>query len=370
MAKFKFFDVRRTMSEYPDAKYYVFFGERSNGKTFSALDLALENYGKRGEQFAYIRRFGEDIKKGEMQQLFAGLNREGRISHWTKNEWENIDFGIGKFFPCRRNDKGLLEKAQEPIGHAFNLSSMEHYKSLEYPKISLIIFDEFITRTAYLPNEWVLFQNMLSTIIRLRNDVKIVMLGNTVNRYSIYFNEMGLKHVKDQSPGTTDLYRYGSSGLQVVCCYTDPSAKRGGKPSDIYFAFDNPELRMITAGEWEIAAYPHLTERYKPKDKAYDFFIEFDRDLLHGEIIVNDNGQFIFIHEKTTPIKDEAEDIVYTTYAKERWNYKMCLTKQTDKLSRFICDSIKENRVFYSTNEVGEIFRNYLIWSEKFNIKN
>ena len=71
-----------------------------------------------------------------------------------------------------------------------------------------------------------------------------------------------------------------------------------------------------------------------------------------------------------TPIKNENEDVVYTTKADERWNYKMALTKQTDKLSVFIMKCLRENRIFYSSNEVGEALRNYVMWSDSYSIKN
>ena len=38
--KFEFYDIRHLLKDYPKAYYYVVFGERSNGKTYSALDYA------------------------------------------------------------------------------------------------------------------------------------------------------------------------------------------------------------------------------------------------------------------------------------------------------------------------------------------
>lgn len=369
MKKFEFYDIRRTLKAYPDAYYYVIFGERSNGKTYSALDYAIERNAKNGEQFAYIRRYGEDIRKKNLTNLFAGHIENGVIEKHTKGEYTSVNYTTQKFYYERLNEDGEVEKSSEPIGFAFDLNSMEHYKSTSFPKVTTIIFDEFMSRSGYLPNEWVLFANTLSTIIRLRDNVKIIMLGNTVNKYCPYFQEMGLTHIKDQKPGTIDVYRYSDNDLEVVCEYTGTSVKNGGKASDVYFAFDNPELKMITGGAWEIAIYPHLNEKVLPKDVVANFFIEFDNELLHGKLIVKDCGLFIFIHAKTTPIKDIENDIVYTDKPSERWNYKFCLTKQSDKLSLIIIKCIRENKIFYSTNEVGEVFRNYLMWSDSFSIK-
>lgn len=368
--KFEFYDVRKLLKDYPEAYYYVVFGERSNGKTYSSLDYALERFIRTGEQFAYIRRFGEDIRKKNLSNLFTGHIDNGRVSELTKGQFDSVNYTTSRFYLQKLNDDGSKDVLEEPIGFAFDLNSMEHYKSTSFPKVTTIIFDEFMSRSGYLPNEWILFANSLSTIIRHRDNVKIIMLGNTVNKYCPYFQEMGLAHIGEQKPGTVDVYRYSDSDLEVVCEYAASSAKKGGKASDVYFAFDNPELKMITGGAWEIAIYPHLSVKLKPKDTIMNFFIDFNGELLHGEVVSLDSGPFIFIHQKTTPIKDENTDIVYTTKPDERWNYRMCLTKHNDKLSMFIIKCLRENKIFYSTNEVGEVFRNYVLWSDSFSIKN
>lgn len=367
--KFEFYDIRKVLKTYPDAYYYVVFGERSNGKTYSALSYALERYRKNGEQFAYLRRYGEDIRPKNLTNLFSGHVENGFINKLFEGEYSQIDYTRSKFYLSKVNEDGDFERADEPCGFAFDLNSMEHYKSTSFPKITTIIFDEFMSRSGYLPNEWVLFANSLSTIIRLRDNVKIFMLGNTVNKYCPYFQEMGLSHIKEMKPGDVDVYQYGNSELQVICEYTG-SSKGSGKKSDVYFAFDNPELRMITEGAWEIAIYPHLNVKLRPMDTVMNFFIDFNGELLHGHVCATDNGSFIFFHAKTTPIKDEDNDIVYSTKPSERWNYRVCLTKCSDKLSLFILKCVREHKVFYSTNEVGEVFRNYVMWSDSYSIKN
>lgn len=368
--KFEFYDIRKLLKSYPDCYYYLIFGERSNGKTYSALDYALERYGKAKEQFAYIRRYGEDIRRKNLSTLFDGHVNNGEVEKWSDGKYTSVDYTGGKFYMMRHDEEVGLIKDETPMGFAFDLNSMEHFKSTSFPNVRTIIFDEFISRSAYLPNEWILFTNTLSTIIRLRNDIKILMLGNTVNKYCPYFNEMGLTHIKEQKPGTVDIYQYSDTELKVACEYTGSSTKKGGKPSDVYFAFDNPELKMITSGTWEIAIYPHLDVKYRPKDVIFNFFVEFDGEVLHGEIIEVPNNIIIFLHSKTTPIKDVDNDIVYTDRPSSKWNYRMCISHQRDKLSLFIMNALYENRIFYSTNEVGEIFRNYVIFSDSQNIKN
>lgn len=368
LRKSKYYDISHLLKDYPDAYYYVAFGERSNGKTYSALNYALERYFKHGEQFAYIRRFGEDVKRKNLQTLLAAHVENGIISELSSGTFSLVNYTGGKFIAYSYDEtNGKMVNDKQPMGYAFDLNAMEHHKSTSYPKVTTIIFDEFLSRQGYLANEFVLFMNTLSTIIRDRMDVNIFMIGNTVNKYCPYFTEMGLNHVKDQKSGTIDVYTYADTGLSVVVEYCDPMAKRGGKNSDVYFAFDNPQLKMITSGSWEIAIYPHLEKKYRPKDIVYNFFVEFDETILHCEIVATDSDYFIFIHPKTTPIKDEECDIVYTNKPSGRWNYKVGIQNQCDSLSILISKMLNENRAFYSDNETGEVLRNYLMWAKNYN---
>lgn len=361
---YKFYDIRHLFTEYPDAKYYLAIGERSAGKTYSALDYCIEK-AKDGEQFAYVRRFNEDIRPKNLSSLFDAHVANGRISDLFQDKYSSLEYTGAKFYLVKRDENGKKDPDTEPllIGRAFDLNGMEHYKSIAFPEITTVIFDEFLSRQGYLPNEFILFQNCLSTIIRYRDNVRIVMLGNTVNKYCPYFEEMGLTHVMDQAQGSVDVYRYGSSGLEVVVEYTESSTKQGGKKSDVYFAFDNPELKMITDGSWEIGIYPHLPiDEIKPKDIAAQFFIKFNKEVLHGYVVsANNEAPFVFLHRKTTDVR-KPNDIVYTSIPDSNPYHRFGLLNQTDPLSKFIRRCILEGRVFFATNEVGETFRNYRMW--------
>jgi len=366
--EFKYYDITKVIHKYPTAYYYVIYGERSNGKTYSALNYALTNYFKDGQQFAYLRRFGEDIRKKQLSNLFSAHVQNDVIKKLSGGEWEGVSYEGNKFYLNRLDpETEKTVKSEDPIGFAFDINSMEHFKSISFPNITTVVFDEFLSRQGYLPNEFLLFTNSLSTIIRLRTNVKIFMLGNTVNRYCPYFAEMGLTHVKEQKQGTVDVYKYANTNLEVVVEYCASSA--GSKESDVYFAFDNPQLQMITTGAWEIPMYPHLDTKYKPKDIMAQFFVDFDHELLHGEVVCNDIGPFLFLHRKTSEIKKD-DDIVYCQMPSTSPYKRIGINNYKDKLSKFIRTAMVEHKVFYSENEVGEIWRNYLIWSEAERIRN
>ena len=187
------------------------------------------------------------------------------------------------------------------------------------------------------------------------------MCGNTVNQYSPYFAEMGLTNVKNQQKGTIDIYQYGTSDLKVAVEYSDTPAKK--KKSDVYFAFDNPKLEMITDGGWEVDIYPHCPEKFAPKQILFIFYLKFSTDILQAEIVQGEYMQFLFIHRKTTPIKNGNTDIVYSAVdniPKPNWHRN--LFKDTDNISSKIRWFFANEQVYYQDNTLGEIVRNYIEW--------
>lgn len=355
----KFYSLDKILAT--NSQYNMIIGERSNGKTYAVFKKCLEDYIKDGSQMALVRRWRDDFTGKRGQQMFEGLVANNVVTELTGGEWTGITYYASKWYLSRVDeDTGKVIRNEDVFAYGFSLSSMEHDKSTSYPNIRNIAFDEFMSRQRYIPDEFVLFMNVLSTIIRHRNDVKIYMMGNTVTKYCPYFNEMGLKHVKDMTQGSIDVYQYGDSGLKVAVEYCNENKQ--GKESDIYFAFDNPKLSMITGGSWEMEIYPHLPMKYKPKDIILTYFILFDTELLQCEIILIDDIMFTYVHRKTTELKERDTDIIFSPTNTHKRNWFRNIAKPVNKVCKEILKFYATDHVFYQDNEVGEIVRNYFLW--------
>lgn len=359
LKKDKFYSLDNINSK--DATYNIIIGERSNGKTYAVFKQALKNYVTKGEQFALVRRWKEDFVGKRGSVMFDALVNNKEVSKLTKGAWSGIKYNSSKWYLCRKEDDTIITDPT-PFAYAFALSDMEHDKSTSYPNITTIGFDEFLTRFGYLRDEFVLFINVVSTIVRHRTNVKIYMMGNTVNKSCPYFEEMGLKHIKQMHQGDIDVYTYGESRLKVAVEYCKTEAKKKEKANNFYFAFDNPRLKMITSGAWEVDIYPHLPYKYKPKDIIFSYFIEFEGDMLQCDIVSVNDTAFTFIHKKTTPLKEPDTDIIYTTVTDPRPNWRMNMLKPVDMLDKKITSFFSSYKVFYQTNDIGEIVRNYVMW--------
>ena len=342
-----------------NATYNVIFGERSNGKTYATLKQVLENYFNDGSQFAYIRRWSVDVQPKRMNNLFNAIIEDGYLENLSGGKFTAIFYRTGRFYLCTYNDKGKpIYNEEDIIGYAFSLSENEHNKANSYPRVTTIIFDEFLTNKIYLPDEFMLFMNTVSTIVRQRTNVKIYMLGNTVNKFCPYFKEMGLTNILSMKQGSIDIYTYGDSKLKVAVEYAD--SKKKFKKNNFYFAFNNPKLKMITGGSWELNIYPHAPVKWLPKNIMFTYFIDFNDSLYQCEIINKDANVFTYIHEKTTPIKNPDKDIIYTLDYNPKINYNVNILKPLNDYQNKITWFFTHDRVYYQNNNVGDAINNYL----------
>src|SRR5699024_10840647 len=101
-----------------------------------------------------------------------------------------------------------------------------------------------------------------------------------------------------------------------------------GKPSDVYFAFNNPKLQMITNGIWELAIYPRLPYKYKRENVLFEFYIKWEEEVIHCELINVEDEYFIFAHAKTTEIteKEENNSVIYSTEYNPNPHYRRRIT--------------------------------------------
>lgn len=341
-----------------NAIYNIIFGERSNGKTFALLKKGIENYIKNNKQFAYIRRWKEDITGSRAQLLFSGINASNIIEKLTNGKFKGIHYYSRRWYLCNYDENGkVIYSDSDIMCFSFSLSDNEHDKSTSFPHIDLVIFDEFLTNKLYLNDEFILFMNTISTIIRKRDNVKIYMLGNTVNKYCPYFAEMGLINISKMKQGSIDVYKYGNTNLTVAVEYCSPS--KINIEHNKYFAFDNPKLEMITSGKWELKIYPHLPIKFRPKDILLNYFIIFDNNIYHCKIVYIDNITFTYIHLKTSVIKNDY-DIVYSLEYNINSNYNRSIFKPTNKIQKKIMWYFEHGKVYYQNNEVGDSISNYL----------
>ena len=75
-----------------NCRYNMIFGERSNGKTYSVLDYAVQKYFKTGKQLAVIRRWREDFRGKRGAAYFDNLVYNGECENKIKDFYKKHKF--------------------------------------------------------------------------------------------------------------------------------------------------------------------------------------------------------------------------------------------------------------------------------------
>ena len=117
---------------------------------------------------------------------------------------------------------------------------------------------------------------------------------------------------------------------------------------------------MITSGAWELDLYPHIPEKYKPKHVMFSYFIEFNDNIFHAEVVQKGDRTFTYIHEKTTAIKNPDEDLIYSLEYNVKPNYSRNIYKPMNSVQKRVLWYYRNDLVFFQDNEVGDSINNYL----------
>lgn len=188
------YDINKTLTY--NCLFNFVIGSRGCGKTYAAKKRAIKLFLDKGYQFVYLRRY-----KDELDETAESYFNDVILN----NEFPDvqIEYKSGQYFI---ND--------QLAGYAMALTKAKDYKSIAYPLVYFIIFDEFLIEdngySRYLKNEVKQFLNFYMSIDRYRGAI-VFFLANSVsliNPYTLYFD----LHL----PYGSDITRKGDLLLQMV----------------------------------------------------------------------------------------------------------------------------------------------------------
>ena len=169
-----YYDLTKVISYGASLNFLI--GARGVGKTYSVSKFVTKQFINKGYEFVYVRRYKAELNKSVSKFFSALVTNEEFPEH-------SLTTKGNKFF---------IDDIE--CGYAISLSTAQDYKSVNFPKVKYIIFDEFIIENSgnkhYLKNEVESFLGLIESIGRTR-DVKVFCLGNAVtitNPYFLYFD--------------------------------------------------------------------------------------------------------------------------------------------------------------------------------------
>lgn len=152
-------------------------GERGVGKSYGIKKIVINRFLKKGRKFIYLRRYDTELKKSlKDNEFFKDIGNDPAF--------KDFKFSI-------KGDKFLIDN--KVCGYAIPLSKASIYKSVPFPDVDIIVYDEFLIDNAtyhYIQDEPEKLLDFMETVGRLRN-IQVFLLGNSIsliNPYFDYFN--------------------------------------------------------------------------------------------------------------------------------------------------------------------------------------
>lgn len=180
--KHPWYSFQRVLSY--NAVFNMISGGRGIGKTYGAKRLAIRKAIKTGEQFIYLRRYKSELAAAK-QTIMADIG----------HEFPEYDFKIqgNELWMAPIATAEDSKRPWQTIAYFVSLSTAQTQKSVAFPMVTTIIFDEFIIETGspvqYLKQEYDIFINFFSTVDRYQDKTRVLMLSNAVSIMNPYFLE-------------------------------------------------------------------------------------------------------------------------------------------------------------------------------------
>lgn len=206
-----FWDAKRTLTH--NVLINIILGNRGGGKSFGAKEYAIDNFLKNKEQFGYIRRYKEDLKK-PMEQFFKDI----------EYKYPDYEFKVDSnaFYIRLKPENDKIKWTDKDIaGYGFTLSTANNKKSISYPDITTLIFDEFLLDKGnqhYLYEEPLKLLSLYETIARPGTGHKRVilfMLANAISITNPYFLFFDLKMPTKQDKNGKWIWKHKTRPILV-----------------------------------------------------------------------------------------------------------------------------------------------------------
>lgn len=186
--------------------------ERGLGKTTCAKFWCIDDFLKTGKRFAWVRRYNSELSGDKKTKM------EGCVKTFFKK--------MEKYYPnVKFETKGNHAYINDKDAGVFlSLSTSQSMKSVDFPDVNKIVFDEFIIQKnkalTYLANEVQLFLDLISTIFRpISNEngvddskCHVWCLSNAITFANDYFFYFNIKPFKNR------FYHDKKRGLVVEQC--------------------------------------------------------------------------------------------------------------------------------------------------------
>lgn len=264
-----------------NCEYNFIAGGRGIGKTYGAKEHVINQFLKKKKQFIYVRRFKEelqvsassffaDIAHAYPDYVFRTHGREAQVCKASEDE-----------------DK----RKWRTMGYFIALSVSATLKSVAYPNVTTIVYDEFIPEKGRreLKDEFNAFNNFYNTVNRYRDvlkgepNVRVLFLANSVTIMNAYFLALEIR------PDECGEWHKSHDGF-VIAHFPDEEAFKTLVMSSRFGRFTSgTEYEQYSTHNKFSDAHTSMIASKKPRAK-YVFSVDTDKskfsvwlDMITGE---------------------------------------------------------------------------------------
>lgn len=323
-----------------NAVFNFVVGARGLGKTYGAKKFAIRDALRNGNQFIYLRRYKTE------------LNGRGTFFADIEHEFPDHDLRVNGSLAesADSSTRGEKKRKWTVIGYFASLSTAQTQKSVAYPRVKTILFDEFIIEKGalhYLPNEAKMFNDFFSTVDRWKDKTRVIFMANSVSIMNPYFIEYDIKPDEEG-----EIVRRGDG---FIVCHFVESKEFGTAVYDTKFGkFIKGTEYADFSVESQFADNNTNMLGFKPENAKYTFTVETRSGIF--SVWIDWGGPYFFIQSK----RPKEEGLFMTTVAEWMTNDKVLATN-SDKLFGYMRAAFRGGRAFFdsprSRNAFIDIFQ-------------
>lgn len=338
----------------------VILSSRARGKTTNLLLWGMCANWTNGTIIQYIRQYDDMLTPSMIQDLFKVILEHDYISTITGGQYNSCKYYRRRWYYTLTDESGEeIQRAEKPFMNCLAINREHDLRSTyNCPEGDFIIVDEFMRADKmYIRDEFILLNNLLSTIIRDRTTARIFLLANLVDVTCPYLVEMGIHEIVSKM--NFGDFKQITIDNTVLSIYLIPQPPAKNKRKNKYFSlWQNNRLTGITGakGTWALKIYPHA---------PHDEFKIIDRAQIHcrdgyicREIRQYSNGFYVMFYPLIEPLPDK---VTYTYDDSEPFDimrrYGMGGDTLTEKLVIYL---INRRKWYFSDNTTGERVTQFL----------
>lgn len=349
-----FWNLRRTLTH--NMLINVIVGNRGGGKSFGAKEWAIDNFINKKEQFGYIRRYKDDLKE-PMIQFFKDI----------EYKYPDFEFKVdSKYFYIRMKPSDPEEKWTEKdiAGYGFTLSTANNKKSISYPNITTLIFDEFLIdkgNQQYLSDEPIKLLNLYETVARPGTGhprVILFMLANAISITNPYFLFWNLRMPEKQDKNGKWIWKHPKRPILVEDVRNEDFIEKK-KNTEFGALVEGTKYSDYSINNKFLLDDDTFIGKRTPKARYYFTFIYKEHtlgvwaDFIEGKMYVSKDIDPSYPLVYSLTLKDHKPNTMFLKNKSRAGHFKMFL--ENYKLGNVVFESINIKNLTYEVIKMSII---------------